>query len=802
MEAPAATQPPVEQTHYDLYPWPYTTSCTPTAPADDEPPPPPPLAAPATERQNSRARLSLRRSLSAASLLVRLEDVIDAARPLLHDPCATYRLQRDAPLLLAGPAADAEGANAGSADAMYASAFAHLLALCRTMAGGGSSTTITAAGPAVAASSSSSAAAQDEQPGQQSASILGVALQIVHGLLSARPRPQPPSPALPRHAAAFLAQCLLFSPLETIAGCRHLRLWPLLLGAVGLPSPSTGAAAATAFGSEGAWLHAQDLCLELLHWAFLAAQRPPTTNFLSSPTFEMGVVAGLLEAAVAGLEAKGAEGEHKDGHLPLLLMAFRACRWLDLLIREQDDPATAISASIPAFNEHGHRLLALLPRLLSRLPPSPSCAAAAPAAAAAPLVWPARHAALSLFASLVHVASLVESQLALTSWAAEALFGASPPTMEEEVTAEGGRQLGPVFAEVGRRESRPVALFVLTRALHITAQLAVSASASGGRGLDTAALGLYREYLGRWWACVSVEGGGDGAGDGEEAAIDMAGGLCVLLREHAAYSPLVVRFHQWALRRAGVFAAVDQVLEAAVTPALVNQCLALLTALVSDNAVNRSALAAAFLQQEQQEQQQQQQPRLLRLLLLQPAALADGFDTVRALVDLAVGGPFPMALIDPTAAVQAGRSDHKGGSIVIKSPGVLALLFRLLPHLPAELQVIIRLHLCAVDRRARLVHRAIQRLFPPLQVTVLRMLRALVSGGGGDGGNGHHLGDAAAAAGPSPSELNSEVHAVLLPLLLDTIPALPPCSAPQVGGWVDRQQELEMKTNPESIDFD
>lgn len=33
-----------------------------------------------------------------------------------------------------------------------------------------------------------------------------------------------------------------------------------------------------------------------------------------------------------------------------------------------------------------------------------------------------------------------------------------------------------------------------------------------------------------------------------------------------------------------------------------------------------------------------------------------------------------------------------------------------------------------------------------------------------------------------PAELNSGMHIVLLPLLLDAIEALPACSAPQVGG--------------------
>lgn len=60
------------------------------------------------------------------------------------------------------------------------------------------------------------------------------------------------------------------------------------------------------------------------------------------------------------------------------------------------------------------------------------------------------------------------------------------------------------------------------------------------------------------------------------------------------------------------------------------------------------------------------------------------------------------------------------------------------------------------------------------QVTVFRMLRALVSRRVGN--NGHRQQE------PSPSELNSEVHKVLLPLLLDAVQALPPCSAPQVRG--------------------
>lgn len=65
------------------------------------------------------------------------------------------------------------------------------------------------------------------------------------------------------------------------------------------------------------------------------------------------------------------------------------------------------------------------------------------------------------------------------------------------------------------------------------------------------------------------------------------------------------------------------------------------------------------------------------------------------------------------------------------------------------------------------------------QVTVFRMLRALVSRRAGN--NGHRQQE------PSPSELNSEVHKVLLPLLLDAIEALPPCSAPQVRGTKQKQ---------------
>ena len=62
------------------------------------------------------------------------------------------------------------------------------------------------------------------------------------------------------------------------------------------------------------------------------------------------------------------------------------------------------------------------------------------------------------------------------------------------------------------------------------------------------------------------------------------------------------------------------------------------------------------------------------------------------------------------------------------------------------------------------------------------MLRALVSRGVGASGHQQqqqpHDGG---ARGPSPSELNSGVHCVLLPLLLEAVEALPPCSAPQVG---------------------
>jgi hypothetical protein len=744
VEAPAVTQPPVPPTHYDLYPWPSSSSSTPP------PPPTEPPAPPTIERQGSRARLSLRRSLSATSLLVRLEDVINAARPLLQDPCASYRLVRGAPMLLLEEEEEEEEEEEGGrmvqgeevVDAMYASAFAHLLALCRILPPG--------------SRSSSTPQLLDEQPqqqqqqqqqqqptpqqGQASSSMLGVALQIVQGLLqSSPPGRRRRSPALPRHAAAFLARCLLLSPLETIAGCRHLGIWSLLLGEVGLAPPSPAAAAAApapapaapamVAGEEGAawpWLHAQDLCLELLHWAFLAAQRPPTTNFLSSPTREMGLVAGLLEAAVGGLqeEAEVGDPQHSQRPLPLLLVAFRACRWLDLLIREQDDPSAAAtglpSAAIPAFNEHGHRLLALLPRLVSHLPSSSSFSSSDPGSG---LVWPVRHAALSLLASLVHVASLLEAQLALTSRAAEALFFCRYPPPEDEGTEPmATRPLDPIIAEVALGESRPAALFILTRALHIGAQMAL-ASPLGDRVGDAAVLRLYAGYLARFRACAAAAVAATAAGSGEgeaaaaatAAAIDTARALCVLLREHEAYSPRVVRFHQWALRRAGAFHVVGEVLAAAAaaaSPALANQCLALLTALVGagdDNgnaaAPNTRALAAAFLQphaegkdkeeEEQEEEEQPPQPRLLRLLLLCPAALhgPDGADTVRALFDLAVGGPFPVAT---DGASDVDGSDARGGGgvgagVVVRSPGVVSLLFRLLPHLPAELQVMRRL---------------------------------------------------------------------------------------------------------------
>jgi hypothetical protein len=59
------------------------------------------------------------------------------------------------------------------------------------------------------------------------------------------------------------------------------------------------------------------------------------------------------------------------------------------------------------------------------------------------------------------------------------------------------------------------------------------------------------------------------------------------------------------------------------------------------------------------------------------------------------------------------------------------------------------------------------------------MLRALVRNAPRqrDNGPGHDAG----AGRPSPSELNSGMHALLLPLLLDAVEGLPACSAPQVG---------------------
>ena len=103
-------------------------------------------------------------------------------------------------------------------------------------------------------------------------------------------------PIIQRQAIIFIYACLESSPLETIAACRHLRLWQTLLSAVGMPGnrrqntllaqtlrdqcscsssssdsdPSTTHVYSITPTSPSAypfwaWLRVQDLSLELIH---------------------------------------------------------------------------------------------------------------------------------------------------------------------------------------------------------------------------------------------------------------------------------------------------------------------------------------------------------------------------------------------------------------------------------------------------------------------------------------------------------------------------------------------------------
>jgi hypothetical protein len=176
------------------------------------------------------------------------------------------------------------------------------------------------------------------------------------------------------------------------------------------------------------------------------------------------------------------------------------CRWLHVVMVEHESLGAA------AFNEHGQRILLLLPRLLEqhsaggcRAPDGgqgPDDRHAHPAEGAG-LWWPAQHALLSLLASITHLASTSDARLAL-EYLANGLMSAAnarPRTLRwveawsmrqealvmpcllacagvlcsEAVARRGG--LDVLWGLLGHESCEAVAVFILTRIMHIIAQV-------------------------------------------------------------------------------------------------------------------------------------------------------------------------------------------------------------------------------------------------------------------------------------------------------------------------------------------
>jgi hypothetical protein len=646
-------------------------------------------------------------------------------------------------------------------------------------------------------------------------------------------------PLTQAHVILFIHACLNLSPLETIAACRHLRLWKALLGATGMErrgemidvfardmcslevvssgkaptvsnpdaqlyiyrivvpmvdtqsqaltgGPTTGGTSSPA--EEGtaprgrgesvtevhpflAWMRVQDLCLELFHGVLLAAQRPPTTNFISSPTQEVGVVVAILER----------EDEASD------VTILQVCRWLHMMIIEHESLGAA------AFNEHGQRILTLLPRLLERHklywgrsgshPEMPMDVDGEQAAVyitpdtkfnkERPLWWPAHHALLSLIASIINVASTSESKLTLEYCfsgmiATDGLglrrvesYGKETTLMDYVGRGIAKSGLDVFFDLLSYESCQSSAIFIITRLMHTLAQMsrdnlgkAVSPT-PGDQGLSGLSM-IYHEYLHD--LCVR-------ASQGNNAAIaQMFRGLCVLLRE-PQYSHLLT-FHQIQLRKAGIFTVLAEIIEMTlarfgppepsdssslavrklsdrpVMPdfvfSIVAQGVSLLTALICGNKGNKIMFRTVFLNQRSgllnldttssstdSTQGLHQESRLLQVLLRGSRA---SFETVRLLFDLLVDGCFPIDLVPSLRAmedVQDSRcNDCKAELAVMKNREVVDVIFQLMPALSDE-----------------------------LQISTLQILGTMVSG--------------------RLCELNSDLRAMLMDLVLDIVVKLP-----------------------------
>jgi len=463
------------------------------------------------------------------------------------------------------------------------------------------------------------------------------------------------------------------------------------------------------------WMRVQDLCLELFHFVLLSAQKPPTSNFISSATLEVGFLLSILEQ----------QGGLSD------VTILQLCRWLHIVVIEHE----ALGAA--AFNEHGERILKLLPGLLSRHKQADTDVTPdIKFSTSRPLWWPGHHALLTLTASIVNVASTSDSKLTL-----EYCFSGMLAMTDKMSRLEcWGRELslkdylgrGPsktgldvFFDLLSYQACQASAIFIITRLMHTLTQVwkddggGVSISNSNltgsGSGQYPPVLAMiYNEYL-HDLAVRHSHGN-------QAAVIQMLRGLGILLRE-PQYDHLT-SYHQAALRRAGVFNVVGEIMEDTIlkfapsvshneepiqmvrlcdrTQALpdfctiiINQGLSLLTALISNNKVNKQAFRVSFLQQ---------RSSLLSLSSSRDTYVAGGrecrlfqlifhgcsasFETVRLLVDLMVDGRFPIDLI-PGMKDELGDprcNDCKAKFAVMKNREIVYVIFKLMPLLSDDVQ--------------------------------------------------------------------------------------------------------------------
>ncbi len=118
---------PVPYQHYDLWPW--VTEEEEEDNRREKEDAATPNGGVSIHRQHSNRRMQVLRSLSSSAAA--LPEVFDLARPFLRDASISYRLVPAGPLLCEEEEEEEEEGGGLSRDAMYASAFAHLLALCR-----------------------------------------------------------------------------------------------------------------------------------------------------------------------------------------------------------------------------------------------------------------------------------------------------------------------------------------------------------------------------------------------------------------------------------------------------------------------------------------------------------------------------------------------------------------------------------------------------------------------------------------------------------------------------------------------